>query len=143
MPTYTITVDGSDAGRVDAEDVDSALDLAAESVDARQYGRITGAYWTDVYAYNVADRYDEAKIEVQIDELEPACVAGAHAWVQPHDIVGGCESNPGVHGHAGGVTIVSVCSECGCRRVTDTWATRPDTGKSGYTVTRHTPAVYG
>ena len=140
MPTYQISEDGSETCQIDAKNAETAVDLAAGLVVAGQYGRIIGAYWVDVFAYNVADRYDDAKAEVQLDEPEPACVAAAHTWTRPHDTVGGCESNPGVRGHKGGVTIVSVCSECGCQRVTDTWATRPDTGKSGYTVTRHTVA---
>ncbi len=75
----------------------------------------------------------DTSLTVRVDPAEPDCSAGKHDWQSPHDIVGGCESNPGVHGHGGGVVITEVCVHCGCSRTTDTWAQRPDTGEQGLT----------
>lgn len=75
---------------------------------------------------------DEDCIDIAIDPIEPGCEEWhEHDWYSPHDIVGGLEENPGVFGHGGGVIIVEICRHCGCRRTTDTWAQRPDTGKQG------------
>lgn len=66
---------------------------------------------------------------VDIPGEEPSCKSGKeHEWERPHDIVGGLEENPGVHGHGGGVIIHEVCSHCGIHRHTDTWA---DDGRGG------------
>lgn len=58
-----------------------------------------------------------------VDDLPPADEGDehGHAWRSPHAVVGGIEENPGVYGHAGGVTIDEVCVRCGLRRLTDTW----------------------
>jgi len=62
---------------------------------------------------------------------EPACTSVSHDWQSPHKIVGGIKDNPGVYGHGGGVVITECCMTCGCKRVRDTWAQRPDTGEQG------------
>lgn len=75
--------------------------------------------------------YSEEVVTTQVEEDEPECTRPAHAWHSPHEIVGGCESNPGVWASGGGVAIHEVCRHCGCARITDTWAQRPDTGEQG------------
>jgi len=66
---------------------------------------------------------------------EPYCdsEAGSHEWVTPVWLVGGIGENPGCWGHGGGVICAEVCRHCGCRRTTDTWAQRRDTGEQGLT----------
>lgn len=62
--------------------------------------------------------------DVAVSPMEPDCDdGGEHIWDAPHDLVGGCQENPGVWGHGGGVVIVDVCLRCGTVRRTDTWAT--------------------
>ena len=51
-----------------------------------------------------------------IDPDEPECPFGDHEWSDDHDLVGGCESNPGVHGVGAGITSDSVCALCGLGR---------------------------
>lgn len=69
---------------------------------------------------------------VRLDPAEPPCDGEhEHTWTAPHHLVGGCRQNPGCWGHGGGVVIHEVCPYCGCERVTDTWATRMDTGQQG------------
>lgn len=69
---------------------------------------------------------------VTIHPDAPVCVGDHdHVWASPHDVVGGSKSNPGVHGHGGGVIIKEVCARCGAYVITDTWAQNPDTGEEG------------
>jgi hypothetical protein len=69
-------------------------------------------------------------IEMDIDPEPPACAYGhSHRWRSPHEIVGGCRSNPGVFaGEGGGVREESVCPHCGVRRTIET---RADDGYGG------------
>lgn len=102
---------------------------AAESWIREGSYETTRTTWIDAWI-DGEDGTDE-QLTVAIDPQEPACSAGDHDWQAPHEIVGGLEENPGVRGHGGGVTIHEVCMHCGCARLTDTWATRPDTGQQG------------
>jgi len=75
---------------------------------------------------------DEDSVTVTIQPTEPECKDGEeHDWQSPHEIVGGIKGNPGVWGRGGGVIVDEACMRCGCRRQTDTWAQRPDTGEQG------------
>ena len=78
---------------------------------------------------------DEDRVDVTttIEVDEPNCEKSDHDWQSPHDIVGGCEENPGVHGHGGGVVITEVCAHCGMYKITDTWAQNRSTGEQGLT----------
>jgi hypothetical protein len=50
---------------------------------------------------------------------EPDCLEGEdHDWQAPHELVGGCESNPGVHVWGGDGVAEEVCMNCGCARLT-------------------------
>lgn len=50
----------------------------------------------------------------------------SHEW-EPEQ--SGCEQNPGVFGHGGGVIIIEICANCKCKKITDTWA---DDGHGGH-----------
>lgn len=81
--------------------------------------------------------------KIAIDPTEPECVDGGdHDWQSPHELVGGCESNPGVWGSGGGVRMQTVCMHCGCARTADTWAQDPTDGEQGLTSTSYEPSKY-
>jgi len=89
------------------------------------------------------ERVYEDRIRVTVEPVPPACAAGHdhdHDWRAPHEVVGGCEENPGVRGHGGGTIEHSVCSHCGAYRVVDTWAQDPDTGEQGLCSVEYRPA---
>jgi hypothetical protein len=85
----------------------------------------------------VADHDDEEIATVVLPPEEPDCTGDEHKWTAPFDLVGGCRENPGVWGHGCGIIIHEVCSHCGVRRVTDTWAHRRDNGEQGFTEVRY------
>lgn len=130
MPQYQL-VEFEPYEVVEAEDVDEALQVAIDNVDASNY-EVTETMWIDVRAYNVDDEDDASSATVTLQPDEPACVDGTeHDWQSPYEIVGGLKENPGVWGNGGGVKITECCMNCGCARVTNTWAQRPDTGQQG------------
>jgi hypothetical protein len=103
-------------------------------------GRIE-ASWAEAYAECDAsfrlclhiwcpDTGEVDSIQMDIDPEEPACAYGhSHYWSFPHEIVGGCKSNPGSFaGEGGGVREESVCRHCGVRRTIET---RADDGYGG------------
>jgi hypothetical protein len=48
-----------------------------------------------------------------------------HKWVRPLEVVGGCDTNPGVQGLGGTwIEITEVCRRCGKYRVTTSGDTR-------------------
>lgn len=61
---------------------------------------------------------------VRIEPDEPECGAaedGQHGWASPHQLVGGCSQNPGVHGGRGcSVSVLEVCLLCGLSRTSRT-----------------------
>jgi hypothetical protein len=60
----------------------------------------------------------------------PECSSGdEHDWRRPYELLGGCESNPGVDAHDGGVRTTEVCACCGIYRITDTAALVKETGE--------------
>ena len=76
---------------------------------------------------------ERVEVTTTIDPEEPDCTGEEHDWQSPHEVVGGCEENAGVHGHGGGVIITEVCSHCGKYKSTDTWAQNRSTGEQGLT----------
>jgi hypothetical protein len=68
-----------------------------------------------------------------VGPTEPKCCSdnGDHDWQAPQNLVGGCDQNPGVFGHGGGVLIYEVCMNCGTEKVTDNWAQDPSNGEQG------------
>lgn len=80
---------------------------------------------------------------VAVAPKEPDCVSRhGHVWASPHELVGGIEENPGVWGHGGGVIIHEACLQCGCARITNTWAQDPTDGTEGLTSVRYEPGRY-
>ncbi len=71
---------------------------------------------------------------VVISPDEPACLPNKqHDWERPLWLLGGCDDNPGVwSNNHGGVIITECCMTCGCKKVTDTSATRPSNGTRGW-----------
>jgi hypothetical protein len=58
-------------------------------------------------------------MEMEKFTREPDCLEGEdHDWQAPHDLVGGCESNPGVHVWGGEGVAEEVCMHCGCAKLT-------------------------
>lgn len=95
--------------------------------------------WADATICD-ADGRELDDVTVAIDPPEPPCTARAHEWESPVRVVGGYGENPGVSGHGGGIVIREVCAHCGRYRITDTWATRPDTGRQGLQSVRYEDA---
>jgi hypothetical protein len=132
----------ADNGDGEMETCSDTLRAAAqEYVDGGDWGDGDGSTtWVHVHAWtryvlgdltlNDDDREDFA---IAIDPTPPACPEGDHEWESPHEVVGGCESNPGVSGHGGGVICREVCHHCGALKITDTWAQCPETGEQGLT----------
>lgn len=95
--------------------------------------------WYDYIITEYDDDGEEIRREdrtITIDPQEPDCefegeTFKEHEWVSPHEIVGGLEENPGVHGHGGGVVFYEFCKHCGLQLKTDSWAQRPDNGQQG------------
>lgn len=129
MNTYQVNDDGN-IFEIQAENLDQAINLAEEELrDAYQDGLIS----TLIFEYTVTGPDGEESRVITIDPEEPSCDKEEHAWERPIEIVGGCDQNPGVYGHGGGVVITEVCAHCGAIRETDTWGTAP-WGEQGYTV---------
>lgn len=96
-----------------------------------------------VHTYYEREGGEQTRITVQIDPDEPDCIDGEdHDWQSPIDLVGGCDENPGVYGHGGGVTITELCIHCGCERTMDTWAQDPNTGEQGLESVAYVPGKY-
>ena len=60
--------------------------------------------------------YDEDNHLIVTHPDEPDCPESpsGHNWESPHELVGGCDSNPGVWGIGGcGVKCTEVCTHCG------------------------------
>lgn len=121
---------------------DSAREAAEEYVSDGDWGDDSSTSWVDVHTWRIGlqlgddgveeIRVDEETHTIAIEPREPACADGhEHDWRSPHSVVGGCESNPGVWAHGGGVVITEVCLHCGRYRDTDTWAQHPQTGEQG------------
>lgn len=139
--TWQLTEAGYSYEEIEADSATEALDIARDNVDRANYSDAEGTIWIDVRVSCEATGEEETAT-VELHEDEPSCTESAHDWQSPHEILGGCESNPGVWGHGGGVIIREVCMCCGCERVTDTWAQRPDTGEQGLTSVSYEPGKY-
>jgi hypothetical protein len=141
MATYTVRDDGGGTEELLAETRAEAIAEAAEWVRD-----IESTIWVTAYVteHTVDEDGDDCSedissrsvsidpVEPSCDPVEPSCDPGEeHDWRSPLSLLGGCEENPGVWGNGGGVIIAEVCAHCGCKRMTDTWAQRPDTGEQG------------
>lgn len=127
---------------VAADSAEEALQTAIANVDRRNYDDIEETTWIDVRARGADDPWDEARATVTLDPDEPRCSGDAHDWQSPYELVGGCKENPGVWGNGGGVIIREACMNCGCARITNTWAQRQDNGEQGLTSVRYEENAY-
>jgi hypothetical protein len=120
-----------------------ACERADEWAREGDWDTSTGTVYVDVWVLEDGEGGEEDRVTVAIHQDEPGCTAGGdHDWRSPHWLVGGIESNPGVQGSGGGVLITEACLRCGCRRTTDTWAQRRDTGEQGLTEVTYQPGHY-
>ncbi len=118
MKTWTIRTEGAEA-MIDADTVEEARALAIEWLRGGWHGSSNRTVWVDGTLIGDSDA-DGESLTVQIDPPEPkGC---AHRWVERS-----------VQGLGGGVLIVDTCEHCGYERVTNTYASRPDTGEQGFT----------
>jgi len=76
-------------------------------------------------------------VEVGEADLEPVCaVSDEHDWCQPHSVVGGLDSNPGVWSGGGtALDLRSVCSCCGMYRDTHLAGSQRNPGEDAETTT--------
>ncbi len=132
---WDMSEDGNVFGSTIATSAKAALREARSGVERGNYSdEIEGTIWIDVRVH-CRETDESASGTVQLDEDEPDCDSdeAAHDWQSPYALLGGIKENPGVWCHGGGVIITEVCIRCGCKKVTDTWAQRPDTGEQGLT----------
>lgn len=127
--TYTLRDDAS-AVEVTIEATDDEDARAQAEAWAREgdWNTPDRTIWIDVRITD--DEGDHEVVTVAIGPDEPECSEGEHSW-----------KDEGVRGHGGGVVIVEACKHCGVKRITDTWAQRPDTGEQGLTSTRYQPSA--
>lgn len=95
------------------------------------YGENTKTFWVDTYV--IPKEGDTVLVTTAIQPNEPKCSKKKHKWEAPYEKVGGLKENPGVFGSGGGIIIKEVCKHCDCRKETNTWAQRSDTGEQGLT----------
>lgn len=139
--TYTFRDDGGSETEIEATSTQDAVRQAREWALGGDWDQSDTTFWVDVRVTGEAG--DEERVTVAIDPPEPECSAEeGHDWQSPHEVVGGVTENPGVWGHGGGVIITECCMRCGCRRDTDTWAQRPDTGEQGLQSVRYEEAAF-
>lgn len=125
-------------------------DAAEQYVEGGDWGDCKTTSWVTVTAWREAIdedgnliRVDEEDHAITIETDVPDCYDdGEHEWKAPHELVGGCEENPGVWGSGGGVKCHTVCLRCGCGRVEDSWAQNPETGEQGLDSTEYTEGEY-
>jgi hypothetical protein len=144
MNCYSIRCDGATT-RVEAEDMAEAKSAAVDWANESDGGLTTS--WSDYYVVQIdyagSPIGDPALVTVTFVPEAPRCLAGkAHDWQRPYDVVGGLRENPGVWGSGGGVVMDECCVNCGCARITDTWAHRPDTGEGGLESVTYVPGRY-
>lgn len=137
---WQLTEEGEGYDTIEATSAEEAL-AEARNVDRSNYSDAEGTIWIDVRVH-CEETGEEASDTVTLEPDEPECTEGEHDWQSPHELLGGLRENPGVQGHGGGVVIDEACLHCGCRRTTDTWAQRPDTGEQGLTSVEYEEGCY-
>lgn len=132
MPRYRCN-DEQAVEVVTAEGLDEACDLAAESWRAGSWDRKC-LVSVRVAELDADDREtgDACYLDVECgrDPEPPQCVAEAHDWQSPHEVVGGLSENPGVWS-TGGTTLVfrECCGRCGAYRRTTSYGSQRDPGQ--------------
>lgn len=138
----------SNTGNVTEIEADTALEAAQEYVgdcSPSDWGVTTKTGWVNVTVWREEDGevVEQERHKITVDPTEPACERGKeHNWQSPLDIVGGIPQNPGVWAQGGGVTIQAVCLNCGCGKLTDTWAQDPEDGVQGLESVEYEPGKY-
>jgi hypothetical protein len=139
---WQLTEEGFNYQVIEALSRKEALEEAKANVDRYDYPDAKGTIWIDV-SVECELTGEEDSATVQLDEEEPDCLKGEdHNWQSPYELLGGMKENPGVWGKGGGVLIRKVCMHCGCEKVIDTWAQRPDNGEQGYITVSYNEGKY-
>lgn len=127
--TYIAEIDRGLGGRttITAASLDEALDAAEDWCRDGDWDTSEGTIWCQVVVFREDDADEWAERALAIDPPEPPCRKGQeHDW-RDSDVVG----------HGGGAIIHEVCTHCGVRRITDTWAHDPETGRQGLVSVRY------
>lgn len=130
----------------EADTREEALAAAKDWYADGDWGQQDSTTWIE-FCFGEADEdgnlgEDYETITITLEPEEPECTADEHDWQSPHSIVGGIKENPGVWGNGGGVKISECCMNCGCQKLTDTWAQNPNNGEQGLTSVTYTPRHY-
>jgi hypothetical protein len=128
MSEYLCRDEGGSEEKVEADSMEEALDLAADWAREGDWGDGSETVYVTVYVFGPDEEQDS--VTVTIEPEEPSCSGEKHDWKPENS---GCDENPGVFGHGGGVIIREVCRHCGTTKVTDTWAQNRSTGEEGLT----------
>jgi hypothetical protein len=80
--------------------------------------------------------------KIKRDPEDPGCWENEHDWQKPYSIVGGNRETPGVVKKGCGTVTTECCIRCGCRRVTDTWATDPEDGEEALVSVSYEESFY-
>ncbi len=139
MTKYLMIDDGNCRETIEADTLEAAVDELRDWMLSADFDTSSGPVYYDADLYEVgidADGDETTELvhreTMEFEQDEPNCTHdGGHDWQSPYEIVGGIKENPGVWGHGGGVIINECCMHCGCKRTTDTWAQRMDTGEQG------------
>lgn len=139
---WTLYEEGEGYTTLSACSMQDALAEAESNVDRANYSDAEGTIWIDVYVCCEDTGEQSETSTITLDADEPECSESEHDWQSPYDLLGGLKENPGVWGNGGGVVIKEVCMHCGCMRVTNTWAQRPDNGQQGLRSVSHEPGAF-
>ena len=139
---WIVRLEGGEGGEEEFEG--SLEDVWREAAEWARDGwnAVDRTFWVRVDVEGEDGHISRSK--VPIDPEPPKCVSSEHEhdWQGPHRLVGGLEENPGVVGHGGGVRITRVCMHCGCKRVTDTFASDPVDGERGLESVRYEAGAF-
>lgn len=135
LPGWFCAADGEGPAGEHYPEEKSPRAAARKHVDGGEWGEPeTRTEWVPVRCWRQdadGDRSDETDVMVPLHPDEPEC-SGDH----------GHEWRPAaIYASGGGVKIVEQCSECGCRKTLDTWATDPATGTQGLRSVEYSKAV--
>lgn len=120
---YKVKLEGGELGETEFE----ATDLEQAESLARQWVR--DGDWSEseqaelvTFTIEAEDGEEWGFKQVVGVPAEPACAdRQEHDWQSPHELVGGCDNNPGVFSHGNGqLRFEEVCSNCGRYRTTIT-----------------------
>lgn len=129
---YHVSDDYSGGDGIMASSQEEAWEEMADSF--RDGERVEKTTWIDITVWPRDTEGAETPFSgtLTLDPPEPDCMDDEeHDWQSPYELLGGCQENPGVWGHGGGVVIRSVCKHCGRYKITDTWAQNPYNGEQG------------